>query len=238
MSNLLKSSQTCTQCGSKRGLAIYSDNEHCFSCGYHRTKYKTIMITETKPTLKLPDQGIPTKAFYDYVAKYKLPTNSSLTRLPAVYYNDYYNSAIFRIYDLNGKLMAYQARRLDNLEPKWVTISSEEDRKFKYPFIAPLHFVKPNPTVIIVEDIVSAYVLAHYGYPVISILGCKANKALINFLSLLAEDFIVWLDGDKAGMKGADILCKQLALITKSVRRVQTELDPKEYSGSEIYGIL
>ena len=56
MSNLVKSSQECLSCGSKRGKAIYDTNEHCFSCGEHLNKTRTFAVRESQ-TSRLPWTG-------------------------------------------------------------------------------------------------------------------------------------------------------------------------------------
>lgn len=98
-------------------------------------------------------------------------------------------------------------------------------------------------TVVLTEDILSAtkiqYVARRYGLPlgeVISLNGTKGSDSLS--LYLMDKDVLIWLDGDSAGVQGSVKLYRDLQSIAKSVKIIQGEGDPKDYSYQDIQDIV
>lgn len=100
--------------------------------------------------------------------------------------------------------------------------------------------------VILVEDINSMFkvglalnperYLEAVGSKVISLNGTSGSASLT--LTCADEDVVIWLDGDEAGERGALKLFKELQLLSKSVKIVVGEGDPKDYTYQEIQDIL
>ncbi len=223
MSNLLQASMQCPWCGSSRGYSEYEENFYCYSCLKSQKKFmgsgNTRVVTDWNG--QLPSSDRPTEEFIEYRDKYQLGDR--------IFYNSYYNSAIFPI-TYKNKLKCYQSRRFRG-EPKWVTISHEYEWGKKFPYITKSNAKQKG--FVIVEDIVSAYRLERFGMAVIALLGCKPNQKLINFLISKSKTFIVWLDGDRAGEEGAKKLLDKLKLVAK-VGKIVTEKDPKDLDDGEI----
>lgn len=88
-------------------------------------------------------------------------------------------------------------------------------------------------TVIVVEDILSGIRIAEAGHNVIALLGTTmTNKVLVDIINKYTH-IIIWLDGDKAGVKAAiDIHRRCNNYIKSSV--IQTNQDPKTYTDAKI----
>jgi len=244
MSTLTKSSQRCETCGSRRGKAIYDDNEHCFSCGEHKSMKRTFAVREQRTVNKLPWTGqLPE----DYCADTPPPWVHEWLNLFNFKYDVAWsqsvwgwskklNRLIFPIYSY-GELKAYQARAYDR-EPKWITCSPNYPWGKKHPYLRQPIGTEYNPafsnTWVIVEDIMSAHVVGNV-FPCISILGTTVNKALVNFLLTKGNRFIIWMDSDEAGEKAVKKLSTLIGMCAK-ISIIRSEKDPKYYSSSEIMG--
>lgn len=212
MGKLLKSNQTCPNCGSGRGLAVYDDNEHCFSCDYHRNfRRKLKHMPENiykewggKLPYDIGGWGNPLPKKVDaWLSQYW--TREMIDR--QALYSPGAQRLIFPI-RYNSHLKGYQARAIDR-EPKWLSYSHQHAWGKKFPYVSTW---KGSDEIVIVEDIISAMKVAQVN-DCISLLGCKANRPLLNFIAQHGTRFVVWLDNDKAGIRGRKLLMKQLALI-------------------------
>lgn len=96
--------------------------------------------------------------------------------------------------------------------------------------------INRNSTVIIVEDILSAIRVTEAGYVAVSILGTKLSDWQIHRITN-AKRVITWLDGDRAGRKGAASIRKTLSMLME-VGNIVTEKDPKCYSDQQIRKII
>lgn len=97
--------------------------------------------------------------------------------------------------------------------------------------------VRSGYRVIIVEDILSAIrVFEASGISTVSILGTKLSDYQTSLLSE-ASMVITWLDGDRAGRKGAASIRKTLSMLME-VGNIVTEKDPKCYSDQQIRKII
>lgn len=222
MSQLIRSSLPCKQCGSSRGYAIYEDNEHCFSCGYNKNKNSTFKDDYT-PRAKFKDWQALSKDtaplhYQIYIDKYDIAEDC--------FYNAEEDRLIFPL--LGG--LGWQARSLTN-QPKW--ISNVDSTQLKLT----VHLADKKKYVILVEDYISAIRLHKFGYNVACLFGCNPALSVINHIVSKFKVFIVWLDGDKAGKTGARKLLTKLSLCGK-VEVVETTRDPKEYNRSDVGGIL
>lgn len=97
--------------------------------------------------------------------------------------------------------------------------------------------IRSGNRVIIVEDILSAIrVYEASGIPTVSILGTKLSDYQTSILSR-ASMVVTWLDGDRAGRKGATGIRKTLSMLME-VGNIVTEKDPKCYSDQQIRKII
>jgi ribosomal protein S27AE len=227
MGNLLRSNQTCPECGSGRGLAVYDDNENCFSCGYHKNfKRKLKNLPDNK--YKAWGGKLPYDCTTIIPDRYRAWLYNYFIETPdCVLYSEGADRLIFPVY-YHDELKGYQARAIDR-EPKWISYFYEQSWGKKFPYIATW---QGSEYIVIVEDIISALKISKIN-SCISLLGCSANVNLINFIAKHGEKFKVWLDGDEAGEKGAEKLIKQLSLIS-DVGAIKTAKDPKCYSYDKI----
>ena len=96
--------------------------------------------------------------------------------------------------------------------------------------------IRPDTTIIIVEDILSAIRVTEAGYNAVSILGTKLSEYQTSRLSEVRR-VVTWLDGDRAGRKGAASIRKTLSMLME-VGNIVTEKDPKCYSDQQIRKII
>jgi DNA primase len=148
-------------------------------------------------------------------------------------------------------LIFYQLRKLSGDGPKYISPSIDRS--------SIMYFKKPdrdglcgtgrtrtcatrqgqrgvaNTSAVIVEDILSAIrVGAHTD--TFSLLGTSLSIENADKLSKY-DSIYTWLDGDAGGLKGVAQVHRLLGLTTDCYN-IQTELDPKHYSASEIKSIL
>ena len=91
---------------------------------------------------------------------------------------------------------------------------------------------------IITEDILSTIRTGRL-QPSFSTLGTKMNpKLAVRALQRGYDLFLIWYDGDEAGIKGAKRAKKQLDLMGIRNKIIKTELDPKDYNNEEIREII
>lgn len=139
-----------------------------------------------------------------------------------------YNQIIYSWYDESNNLLAWQARNFTKGRTKYFTSGDVND-------LLPIYSAGDNrsipDTIVVVEDVVSALKIARC---------CDSMPALGSGISLLKlarlkgfySRLIVWLDGNM--LNNAIKLCGQAALVGMDAHPVYTELDPKEYSNTDI----
>ena len=229
---LLKSNQLCEKCG-HRSRAIWTTNEHCYSCLDHTTKVRTFHSLDLSKAKSLEwdgnlpaDYGLawPPDNYMKWLKRYDVVSQSgwsaTLDRL------------VFPIYYQN-ELRCYQARALDR-KPKWITCSPDYAWGKRFPFMLPK---MESHNIILCEDIISCYRIFAAGFSAVALLGCHANKSMLNFILRHGTNLIIWMDGDKAGVKAGDILETHLRLVA-NIKRIKTCFDPKEYTIDEIQRIV
>lgn len=238
MGKLIKNSDQCPNCGSHSGHKIYDTNEHCFSCGLHKSyEPKTFIVRERRTPQFIWNGGLPGDCIKDGIPldyeKWIGLYFSSWDEVGDIYWSPSMWRLVFPIYH-EGVLKCFQARSVDD-QPKWITYSPEYKWGKRYPFIQQKE--KDAPFVL-VEDIISALKVG-LAYPnVIALLGCSINFPLCNFLSSLSDRFIIWLDGDAAGIKGTDKLIHTLTPVSKYLSTIRTTNDPKCYSKERVKELI
>jgi DNA primase len=91
--------------------------------------------------------------------------------------------------------------------------------------------------IVLVEDLLSAYKIQTAGFRSLCLMGTSLLPQLWEFL-LHEEEISIWLDPDGAGRTAATTIQKQLALVGKTTRRIDTERDPKFQSKADIAALL
>jgi DNA primase len=131
-----------------------------------------------------------------------------------------------------GHLLGIQCRSLveDRSIPKYLNLPSG-------PAFRTLLWQLGNGVPIVVEDIMSAIAVAKVGRGV-SLLGTSATMEVITEIAEMGPRAVVWLDGDKAGRKGANKVARSLELQGVEVMNLCTENDPKHYSKREMQGLI
>jgi 5S rRNA maturation endonuclease (ribonuclease M5) len=105
-------------------------------------------------------------------------------------------------------------------------------------------------TIIICEDYISAVRCSRIANA-IALWGTSISYETLQAIKYKYSNFIIWLDGDDAGQKGANIiqekLYRELVYFSKAhsfnkkvynIRNIKTEKDPKCYSPSELKNII
>lgn len=223
----------CAKLGRDRhsdNLILYSDGgEHCFSCGYHKGRFKgrpkqPLEASETKE-VSLPHDltpNIPPKALswlssyhitWQDIIKNNILWSESLKLL--VFPLD--NAWIGRYFGTNVK------------HPKWYSVGKLQN------IIHILGTVKPKGTIVLVEDMVSAIRVSKQ-LPTLCLFSADISTWKLNLLKLYDNNLCWWLDKDK--QKEAAKQAIHASSLGINIRLVVTDLDPKCYSDNEIKNIL
>lgn len=99
---------------------------------------------------------------------------------------------------------------------------------------------KDHPTVVVVEDRISAVLIAELGYATCCMHGAKAMSSVTaHSLSMMFDQIVLWYDNDNDAVDQiAEASWKTLGLFTTNAYRLRLALDPKLYSKDEIRGCL
>lgn len=217
----------CPKCPSSDAYKQGEFGWKCFSCGFFKgtdawaldqTDYAERESNSFDGQLPADYSSEMPQEYHDWIAQY----------LPVELFPEYsktYGRLIFPIY-YKGELKCWQGRAL-NREPKWLTKSGRHPWGTKFPYIS-----GNSNTYVITEDIISAIKVSQV-HPAISILGSSVNQEYVNFLLTLGSEFIIWLDNDEAGHKGAQQLFDKLKLCA-NIKLIHSEFDPKCYSVTRI----
>lgn len=125
-----------------------------------------------------------------------------------------------------GLHRGYQLRRYDK-KPKYITSVPKSMSKS--------HYIRSTDTrigstLVVVEDLLSAYKLHYAGYSTLCLLGTKLDTGILP--SILLDNpsrVVLWLDDDVAGHEGAVKIYKELSPVFKHITSINM-LQPKEIS--------
>ncbi len=110
------------------------------------------------------------------------------------------------MHNKEGCLIGFAGQDMES--GKWKFYFNKSIELFNYHRVKQLEGVKQ---VIIVESFYSAMYLHQCGFPnVVAIMGVWASDAQIGLLKELSDNFLLFLDNDEAGKKGAENLVKKL----------------------------
>lgn len=221
----------CRERGQDRrgdNLVIYSDDSgHCFNCGYHRPgKFQLTLINkkdkkdeDTKNLLPFDFQSHIPAAGWKWLLKYGLPYSYWQ---PYCGYSPSQNRIIFKY----GEPVQYaQGRSLTVGAPKWLSYGS------RHTYVETLGKNLSGP-IVLVEDIISAHKVAQVT-PCVPLFGTVIFDKILKELKEFNRPVKLWLDADQYQLLPPKINRLQ-SLLNVPVSYIQTRLDPKEYSTSDI----
>lgn len=220
-------------------------SSYCFRCGFHGflphgvqriadlvRRAKEYRAKSTGKPLVLPDDytlDIPSHARAWYL---QYGITAELAQCYSIGYSPDLERVVLPVYEA-GELSAIQMR----------AVSEELKPKYLNPSAVPIQNVLFNSSEekadigVVVEDILSCIKVGQI-LPCSSTLGTKMSDARAYKLSNKYKSVIVWYDNDKAGRIGARKAIRQLELLGVETHRINTELDPKEYTRNQIKKIL
>lgn len=238
----------CPNCGSRDNLAIYTDHEWCFGCGYQVNYFNHYKLRLEKP-LDIPknqvflpediESYIPAVA-ENWLRKYEL-TTTELIKCQVVW-SDKRQLLIFPYNDLNNQLVGWQGRYFGNNpdHPKWTGKGDFKKVNRVYSPTLKINNLTENTNnsiIVVCEDIISTVKLSRQ-YKSTCLFGSFINyNNLINIYNIYKpSQYIIWLDKDK--MKESYIYSSELNKLGLNTRVISTDLDPKEYNNNQIKIII
>lgn len=243
MSYIVHKHLSCPRCKHNGCFTIYSDGTHCFSCKYTSSeKYRDLFLEKTFP--EKPETAVYTElppkvslSIDSLIFLEKRGINAHLRFRYGIYEGLVYNHVVRKTerrlvlpFWCDGKMLGYQARALDDQHPKYLG-------KLFFNNMGKIFYARnqKTDTIVVVEDILSAIRIAKFTHAV-AIVGTSLDSAgfqLDKIRSFGPRNFIIWLDGDDAGMRAAVKLKKQLLFYGK-VNVIYTRSDPKNLSDREL----
>lgn len=163
---------------------------------------------------------------------FKAGITPSIWKQYGIGYSKQLERVILPIYSANGELIWFQARAiLEGQKPKYIQPS-----RYKGDVVFRSVTARGNDSsfTVITEDILSAIRVGRSN-PAIAILGTKITTEQAGLL----RNYVcaVWLDPDKAGIRGSRNIRRTLGLVTDTFD-VQSDVDPKNLSNKQIKEIL
>lgn len=215
----------CPKCGSKDNLAEYSENFHCFGCGYHKRKNTLARVKRLNALdeLKLEDvsNGITlSKTLAIDAKKWLLGYGLTEEEMQQFSY-DYENDVLYLFFSAS-----YRVGRVFATDTK--TRYTSKGKK-------PVLTYGNGSTCVLVEDIISAIKVGRQ-FTAIPMLGAKPTEEIIQALHSY-DEVVLWGDADK--MRENIVVRNKLSeRLGKQVKLCFTSLDPKCYSDIEVKNTL
>lgn len=215
----------CPKCGSKDNLAEYSENFHCFGCGYHKRKNTLDRVRRLNALgeLKIDDvsTGITLSKTLAIEAK-KWLIGYGLTEAEMQQFRyDYENDVLYLFFSAS-----YRVGR--NFAKDTKTRYTSKGKK-------PVLSYGTGKTCVLVEDIISAIKVGRQ-FTAIPMLGAKPTEEIIQALHSY-DEVVLWGDADK--MRENIVVRNKLSeRLGKQVKLCFTSLDPKVYSDKEVKNTL
>lgn len=215
----------CPKCGSKDNLAEYSDNFHCFGCGYHKRKNTLARVRSLNAVdeLKSDDvsKGITLSKTLAIEAKKWLLGYCLTEEEMQQFTYDYDNDVLYLFFS-----DSYRVGRVFAQDTKTRYTSKGKKPVLKY---------GKGGVCVLVEDIISAIKVGRL-YTAIPMLGAKPTEDIIQALPGY-DEVVLWGDADK--MRENIVVRNKLSeRLGKQVKLCFTSLDPKGYSDIEINNTL
>lgn len=229
--------ERCPKCGSEDNLAVFDDNEHCYSvdCDYHKvyTERDTQRKVSSKdrPVTPLPEgtpQAIRDRAITSAtVGKYKVSVNSNPEN-PIQH--------IYPYFSVNGKHIGNKVR----IKPEFVKKEGKKgfycEGDFKDATLFGMQeFSGGGKAITIVEgecDALAAFELTGSRYPCVSVRGASSAKddcaRVLDYLSTF-EKVIINFDNDEAGQMAAVQVASLFELGKACILKLKEHKDANEY---------
>lgn len=265
---LLRKNLPCNLgCSSSDAMQEYENGWKCFSCDRFKKRVKSIW--DASPEIiksKITIENLEKELFILYGSRYLNDKNAWLYKynlsLPSFEYVNFVGSSDF---SNRGIISFFEHRQLDAIVFKVQHTNTsktflgtridtskfgfliklnwkDRNRKPKTLLIGDCKIHKPffaSETIVIVEDIVSAYkIYQNIGKNTIALLGCGFNKEkLISILESKCRKIYLWLDPDLPGQRAALNWREKLDPYAEIINII-SERDPKDHSIEEIYEYL
>lgn len=160
-------------------------------------------------------------------------------------YDKFRGRIIFPIIDLQGNVIAFGGRVLDDSKPKYLNSSDTPVFKKSYGLYA-LNFAKGSAdgTLILCEGYMDVIALHQAGFKnAVATLGTALTAEQARLMARYAKDVIVSYDSDEAGQKAAQRAIGLLTAVGINVRvlRIEGGKDPDEFIkayGADKFGII
>jgi twinkle protein len=219
--------ESCPKCGSSDGLAVYSDNKHCFVCNYHEgdgnipdkpeaRNDRNVTPIPQMDQIALKDRGISAGS----VNKYQVTVNTN-PESPVGH--------VYPYFDENGAHVANKVRRKGEKAFYW-----EGDMGSGRLFGQQL-FPAGGKAITIVEgecDAMAGYQLTGSRYPCVSVMSANVAKknCADNFEYLDSfEKVVICMDADEPGQKAAQQVAQLFAPGKAHIVKLQLAKDANDY---------
>lgn len=212
---------------------------HCFNCGesgYYRPRevFSKLLESGGVASIKKPESVDPVIAYYMRDFHYEMfPIDQQLWLASYGFMQDDVEAIGIRTGPFgvylpvcnNVKLVGYQVRNFTTGGPKYTTHTTR-----------PVHYrTMPSDTLVIVEDLLSAYKVQLAGYSVCALMGTKLHVPVSELPH--AKKLVIWLDEDSAGSSGAMHLHRDVAVLYEDSKLISFR-QPKELSTEELQAWL
>jgi hypothetical protein len=204
-------------------LVVYPDGgKHCFACKWHvwpkqygivnkdkndeSNKYKALLPFDF--TREVPSSALP------WLLQYSLPYSYWA---PMLGYSPSSERLVFQV----GQPTAFSIGR-------YVGTNHPGSRKWYVWGDCHKHVevIGDGPTVVLVEDLISAHKVAAAGYLAVPLFGTHVHNPVIYYLLTTDKPVVLWLDNDQAFNVKKQAL-RLSSLIPQPVNIINTEKDPK-----------
>ena len=234
---------------SKDNLAVYDDgHKYCFACGYFVPSPQTMITTKEKltqpteasmngtaPTAPNPTKCLPLPAdisgnLHPSAKRWLLGYGLTAEEQKKFWWSEVEQQLIYCIFDVEGRLVFWQARNFNRDRPKYISSGPLKDH---------LHILGHEGALLVVEDVVSAVKLSreYQSLPLFGSHITRENLIRIRDFGLGKKGELgFWLDPDKVAeaVKLRNI-SRELGINAFTVIGTR---DPKAYNHNEIIELV
>ena len=224
--------ESCPECGSSDGLAIYDDNENCFVCPYHKNYQGENTISDKHEVKHAISRNLTPVAQQDQVAMKERGINSNVVNKYKVTVNTDPESLVGHVYpyfDEDGSHVANKVRRKGEKAFYW------EGAVQSGVLFGQSLFPSGGRAITIVEgecDALAGFQLTGSKYPCVSVKSASEAKrnCAENFEYLNSfEKIVVCMDNDEPGQKAANQIAQLFAPGKVHILKLQLCKDPNDY---------
>lgn len=224
----------CPKCGSENNLAIYDDNEHCFTlgCGYHKNYNEDREIPDKHEVRHAADRHLTPVPVQDQIAIKDRGINAGAVNKYKVTVNTDPESRVAHVYpyfDEDGAHVANKVRRKGEKAFYW------EGDMGRGTLFGQQIFPAGGKAITIVEgecDALAGFQLTGSRYPCVSVKSASEAKrnCADNFEYLDSFDkIVVCMDNDEPGQKAAQQIAQLFAPGKVYLLKLEQCKDPNDY---------